>query len=93
MKRFIGWLAEFYPHHFFYANSFGKEWDFSLASGEADTPHETMATTALLGVAVAAGQHVTEVGGSVTATFTNVTNKGKQIGSYRVTVEKIGGEA
>ena len=89
MKKIIGWLANLYPRHFFYAKSFGHAWDFRLPTGERDSPHETMATTALLGVAVAVGKHVTEVGGSAVATFTSVTDGGTQIGSYRVTVEKI----
>lgn len=89
MKRLIGWLANFYPKHFFYASDFGKDWDFRLPSGERDTPHETHATTALLSTAVSVGRHIENVGGSATATFTNVTDGGNEIGSFRVTVERI----
>jgi len=88
-KEFVGWLAEYYPGHCFYANNFAKEWDFRLPDGTSDSPHETHATTALLSVAIAAGKNITAIGGSATASFTQVTDSGRDIGSFRVTVERI----
>lgn len=89
MKRLIGWLANFYPKHFFYASDFGKDWDLRIPDGQSDTPHQTIATTALLGVAVAVGKNIPVDGGEMIATFTNVTDGGNEIGSFRVTVERI----
>ena len=89
MKRLLGFLVNFYPNHFFYANGFCNEWDFRLPTGVRDNPHETHATTALLATAVAVGKHITKVGGTATAEFTAVTDGGENIGSFRVTVERI----
>jgi hypothetical protein len=89
MKRIFGRLVDFFPRHLFYSSDFGKDWDFSLPDGTRDDPHETYATTALLATAVAVGKHIPLVGGTATATYHTVTDGGKDIGCFRVTVEKI----
>lgn len=89
MRRFIGWVVNFYPEHFFYSSDFGQHWDMSVPEGESDDPHVTVTTTALLAVAVAAGRNITEVGGTLSAEYTTVTSGGKDIGSFRVTIEKL----
>jgi len=93
MKRLLGVIANMFPRHIFYAKDFGSDWDFSLPDGTSDDPHATDATTALLCVAVAVGKHVSKVGGSATATYTNVTDSGKDVGCFRVTVERIDEES
>jgi len=89
MKRFIGWLANFYPKHFFYAADFGDEFDMKV-TGEMTGAHETFGTTALLATAIVAGRNMKEVGDELSAEFTCVTDAGKDIGDYRVVIEKIG---
>lgn len=86
MKRILGWLVNFYPHHVFYSDAFMPELVFR--AGESDDPHETGGNTAALGVAVAASRALKK-NGKFTAEYTAVTNRGEDIGDYRLTVERL----
>ncbi len=88
IKRLIGWLAEFFPEHNFYSSDFGKNMNLTMKSGEQEA-HETDLTTALLVVCVGASSILKQEGQQASVTFTGCTSSGKDIGNFKVTVERV----
>lgn len=91
LARLLGRAAEFFPGYHFYSKGFLPEKYFSIPTGDGLGAHTTRATTAMLAVSIAASQNLKAVGATAVAEFTNVTDGGRDIGSFRVTIERLSG--
>ena len=89
MLHMIGWLAEHFPNHFFYSSRFLNEMNWAFGTKDDADVHQTQTGTVLLGISVAAQRNGLQVGGKMIAEFTGVTNRGSEIGNFRVTVERL----
>lgn len=81
LRPIINWAVErFFPRHFFYGNELGKRW------GGA----EGIEGVALETCAVAMACRCATLGGAkMTVQCFGVTNRGVDIGDWRVTMERI----
>lgn len=86
--RIVGWLAEFFPDTYFYSSRFLGDVNFDIEEGEDSDAHKTRARTCMLGIAVAAHRNGLKSGGKWIGEHTGVTDGGRSIGDYIVTVEK-----
>jgi len=85
LRRLIGWLANFYPNTVFYSRDFMPDLTLKLDN----VVHGSKGSTAMIGVAIAAGRKMDRVGDVLTATFTGVTDGGAEIGDFTITIERI----
>jgi hypothetical protein len=90
MLRIISCLAEHFPGHYFYSTEFliNLRWSFT-EDADAGTPLLNSLRNIMIGVAVAAGRNLKKPGDSMVATFTSVTDCGRDVGHFRVTVQRI----
>lgn len=79
LKAFISWATRFYPNVVFYPEDFAID----LTVGQTDK-QET--NTLLTGIAAVAGRTL-EQGDELTATFQGVTNRGKKVGDFTITLK------
>lgn len=93
IKGLLGLLVDFFPNHVFFSRKFestlireGEE--VSLDITDSDDPHQSYMSTAMLAVAVGSSVHIKE-NGILTVEFTGVTDQGKEIGDYRITIERL----
>lgn len=86
--KIVGWLADFFPNTYFYSSRFLDDFNFDIEEGEDSDAHKTHARTCMLGIAVAAHRNGLKPGGKWTVDHTGVTDGGRSIGDYIVTVER-----
>lgn len=88
LRKTIGWLAELTPDTCYYSSSFGRSFQWTIEDGVEDDPHKTHARTCLLGITIACSRNNMKVGGYLTATHIGVTDRGRDVGDFVVTVER-----
>lgn len=85
IRRLIGWAADFYPNHVFFANGFMPE-AVLPAAGDVNA-HDTQGTTALLATVVTASRTLAP-GGEMKLEYTGVTDCGKDVGDYTIIIKR-----
>lgn len=93
IKKILGWLVNFFPNDIFFSSKFEStiirdDEEFTLDIQDSDNPHQNYLTTALLTVAVGSATHLKTPGSTLTVEFTTVTDQGKDVGNYKITVER-----
>lgn len=84
LRKFIGWLAEFYPNTAFFSRRFMPDLLIRL-----DQPHDGKGNTVFIGLCVVASRVMKKKGDVLTSDLTGVTSGGRDVGDYRITIERL----
>lgn len=87
LARLLGRVVNWFPNHVFYSKDFMP--GFRVALGESTDPHRTAGSTAMLGLAISVGRAM-KPGDTLTTEFTGVTDRGLNMGDFKITVERLG---
>jgi len=89
-KKFISWLAGFYPNSFFYGSETHTKFNGILTREKSTSDGEKMSplSQAALMMAIACSERM-NVGDLMEAKFNSTTYKGEGKGSFKVIVERL----
>jgi hypothetical protein len=88
MRKFIGWLANFYPNHIFFANSFMANLKVSAVSDGENyiLPHEL--ETAKIVLCIGAARSL-EKGEKMSTEFTAIMYDEREIGDFVLSISRV----
>lgn len=94
LMRLLSWAADhFTPNTFYYSDTLKAEVSKSLQELDVRRSGDGNALgPACLSMSIAAAKHMPNVGDTLTSTIHGATNRGREIGSFRIHVERISDE-